>query len=108
MQKNNNGNKSNCFIIYFYVLKLLELQHNLLQSSAVDSLDAAVGIIFKLAHLQAAQPRLASRRNTVVMKQIPLALILDDTVVGGPANNRSKDDTLIDKRSVGAVAYGVA
>ena len=46
--------------------------------------------------------------NAVVIAQIPLALELDDAVVGGPAYDGIENDTLIGERSVGIVTNGIA
>lgn len=43
----------------------------------------------------------------VVIEQEPLALVLDDAVVGSPAHNGIEEHTLIGERSVGVVADGV-
>ena len=45
---------------------------------------------------------------TVVIEQIPLALVLYDRVVSGPSYDGIQDDALIGERSVGVVADGIA
>ena len=47
-------------------------------------------------------------RNAVVIEQEPLALILYDAVMGGPAYDGIEDDALISERTVGIVADGIA
>ena len=48
------------------------------------------------------------RRHAVVVEQVPLSLVLYNRVVGGPAYNGVKDNTLIGERSVGVVTRSVA
>ena len=48
------------------------------------------------------------RRNAVVIEQEPLALVLDDAVMGGPAYDGIEDDALISEWAVGVVADSVA
>ena len=43
-----------------------------------------------------------------MIEEEPLALVLNDAVVGGPANNRVEDYALECERSVRTVADGVA
>ena len=47
-------------------------------------------------------------RNAVVIEQEPLALVLDDAVMGSPAHNGIEEHTLIGERSVGVVSDGIA
>ena len=46
--------------------------------------------------------------NAVVIEQEPLALVLDDAVMGCPAHNGIEEYTLIGERAVGVVADGIA
>ena len=46
--------------------------------------------------------------NAVVIEQEPLALVLDDAVMGCPAHNGIEEHTLIGERSVRIVADGIA
>ena len=48
------------------------------------------------------------RRYTIVIEQEPLALILYDAVVCGPAYDGIEDDTLISEGTVGVVTDGIA
>lgn len=43
-----------------------------------------------------------------MVEKIPFATEFNDAVMGGPAYNRCKDNTLIGKGPVGVVAYGIA
>lgn len=58
--------------------------------------------------LQAAEPCRVIGRHAVVVEKIPLAFILHDTVMGGPADHRLQDDTLIGERTIGVVAHSIA
>ena len=46
--------------------------------------------------------------HAVVVAQVPLALELDNAVVGGPADDGIEDDSLIGEGSVRIVADGIA
>ena len=74
----------------------------------LDGLNLAVGIVGQLAHLETAQPRLTARRYTVVVEEIPLALILENGMVGSPTDNRSEDDALVGEWTIRIVTYGIA
>ena len=48
------------------------------------------------------------RGYTVVVEQEPLALVLDDAVVGSPAHDGVEEHALIGERSVRIVTNGIA
>lgn len=75
---------------------------------AHHSLDFALLIILQRHDFQRAQVSDVVRGNTIVMEQVPLSLVLHDTMVGCPTNNRFKNDALIGEWAVRIVAYGVA
>ena len=71
-------------------------------------LDSAVLVVEQALYLERAQVRDVVAGNAVVIAQIPLALELDDAVVGSPAYDGVEQHALIGKRSVGVVADGIA
>ena len=71
-------------------------------------LDGAVLIIEETLHLQGAEVGDIVRGNAVVIEQIPLSLVLHNRVMGGPAYNGLKDDTLIGERTVRIITNSVA
>lgn len=73
-----------------------------------DCLNLAVFIVLQLADFQASQPCFVVRWNAIVMEQIPLAFVLGNSVVSGPAHNRSKNHTLIGEWSVRIVTDCIA
>lgn len=75
---------------------------------AVDGLDTTFGVVGEFADLKAAEPGLAARGDTVVVEEIPLAIIFDDAVVSGPAHNGCQDNSLIGEGPVGIVADCIA
>ena len=68
----------------------------------------AVLIVEEALYLQRTKMCDVVRRDTVVIEQIPLSLVLYNTVVGCPANNRIEDNSLISERTVWVVTRGVA
>ena len=78
----------------------ISLIHNLL--------DGTILIVEQALNLQRTQMGDIVRGYTVVIAQIPLTLILDNRVVGGPTYDGVEDDALIAERSVGIVTDGVA
>ena len=66
-------------------------------------LDSAVLVVEQALYLERAQVRDVVAGNAVVIAQIPLALELDDAVVGSPAYDGVEDDALIGERSVGII-----
>ena len=73
-----------------------------------DLLDGAVGVVEQALNLERAQVRDVIAGNAVVIAQIPLALELDDAVVGSPTYDGVEDDALIGERSVRIIADGIA
>ena len=77
-------------------------------SLILDLLNGAVLIVEQALHLQRTQMGDVVRGYTVVVEQEPLALVLDDAVVGSPAHDGVEEHALIGERAVGVVADGVA
>ena len=71
-------------------------------------MDVVFLIIEERSHLQATKPRGIVGRHAVVMEQIPLSLVLTDTMMGGPAYHRFQDNTLVSEWSVRIIAYRIA
>lgn len=70
--------------------------------------DVAVFVVGEGSYLQAAEPGGVMGGHTVVMEEVPLALVLRDAVVGGPAHYRFQNDALVGEGAVGVVAHGIA
>ena len=67
-----------------------------------------VFVDLQFSYLHAAQPCCVVAGHTVVVEEIPVAVILQDAVVCCPADNGVEDHTLIGERTVGIVADSIA
>ena len=76
--------------------------------NAFYGLYGAVFVVVNLTYLHRTEPRLSTRRDRVMMEEIPLALILKNGMMGCPAHYWSEDNTLVGEWSVRIVAYGIA
>ena len=76
--------------------------------NAFYGLYGAVFVVVNLTYLHRTEPRLSTRRDRVMMEEIPLALILKNGMMGCPAHYWSEDHTLVGEWSVRIVANTIA
>ena len=65
-------------------------------------------VIGNLLDFHAPQPSLSSRRDTVVMEQVPASPVLADGMVGGPSHHRLQQHPAPTERAVGGIPHGIA